>query len=63
MTTHSPGRAVASEGVGSGRRASVRLVPDVVYHGVSVLSLKGILIGFVLLVVVICVAPPYTRTC
>ena len=34
-----------------------RLAHDVIYHGVSVQSLKGVLGGFVVLVVVICVAP------
>ena len=34
-----------------------RLAHDVIYHGVSVQSLKGVLGGFVVLVVVLCVAP------
>ena len=34
-----------------------RLAHDVIYHGVSVQSLKGVLGAFVVLVVVICVAP------
>jgi hypothetical protein len=34
-----------------------RLAHDVVYHGVSVLTLKGVLIGFLVLMVVICAAP------
>ena len=34
-----------------------RLAHDVVYHGVSVQSLKGVLGGFVVLVVVLCVSP------
>ena len=34
-----------------------RLAHDVIYHGLSVLSLKMVLVGFVALVVVLCVAP------
>jgi len=34
-----------------------RLAHDVLFHGVSIQSLKGVLGGFVVLVVVICVAP------
>jgi hypothetical protein len=34
-----------------------RLAHDVIYHGVSVLSLKVVLIGFVVLVVAVCIAP------
>jgi hypothetical protein len=34
-----------------------RLAHDVIYHGVSLLSLKVVLTGFVLLVIFICVAP------
>jgi hypothetical protein len=34
-----------------------RLAHDVIYHGAGVQSLKGVLAGFVVLVVVICVAP------
>ena len=34
-----------------------RLAHDVMYHGVSLLSLKVVLAGFVVLVVVICIAP------
>jgi hypothetical protein len=34
-----------------------RLAHDVMYHDVSLLSLKVVLVGFVLMVVVICVAP------
>jgi hypothetical protein len=34
-----------------------RLAHDVIYHGVSVQSLKGVLGGFVLIVIVLCIAP------
>ena len=34
-----------------------RLAHDVIYHGVSLLSLKVVLAGFVLLVVAVCIAP------
>jgi hypothetical protein len=34
-----------------------RLAHDVIYHGVAVQSLKVVLTGFVVLVVVICIAP------
>jgi hypothetical protein len=34
-----------------------RLADDVMYHDVSVLSLKVVLAGFVLLVVAVCIAP------
>ena len=34
-----------------------RLAHDVIYHGVAVQSLKGVLGGFVVLVVVLCIAP------
>jgi len=34
-----------------------RLAHDVLYHGVSVLSLKGMLVGFLVLVTAICVSP------